>query len=1012
MPPLSHAATFELTDGTTTVTHADTDGTTDMYVAKVSTLGVPEAVYSIASGSASGGSRFGLVSDVIHGAGSDLFATGYWKNGNLTFQNGDILQNPRSGSNSFVAKVSHVDGSVAWSTHITNTLETKMNGVESSVYSGVEVVVTIGYKKVADATASSGQRSDGAIYAWNGASGAALWEHIIPGLSSCNAVRMNDAGIYVACSLLAGGTATIGGAAAAVTAGAGDSKIAVFKIGSDGVPAWSATYGGSASAFDLYLSPDGTKFAVCGGASGAWTSGSVSTTGAGGILAYASTTDGAVDWAIDTPYLRGTKISPDGSTVYFMTGAVMSTTTLGSGANALEIRVRGSSDVIVGSVAAATGVGNWAVDFGGTGMEYPWGFDIDGSGNLFMAGLTMSSTITFGSMSQTKPAGAGMSAAYLIKLSASTQNLPSCVSACSGTPTVNAGYCYIGSSCYAADTASPFSGHACFACKPATSQTAWSGPNTTSHCFIAGGCKTEGQSMPAPPPPGGGYGYGRRLAELDDATVNDLEEHEMIAMAEKDSEMEYFAKYGEANRRQLYGPSPPPTPTCKSCRVANWTTGWSVTIGDDYIAATDTCNGPINTFSTPTLPEMATSTKVNAVKSALGAMTGSDFSAVNTAYAAARRRQLQTAPATSLKGKAEASYAGCARWAAYNALYTDGSSPFYSAFTNFLDGFIQGAIDGTGSFAGLSTADGRMEAVEKGVADQLATMMMLCALAGPAKDTTAGWDSAYSYYYGDTPSRAPYGRGNKRCANYGTCMEDGVTAKTNQAILAALTAGRAGAAAADSTITAAQYAIVESQLMIIYYQASLRYMFKMDLDVAAGGSAATRGNDHQGEGWAFWRVIEPYVVAKTTVGSDDYNEAYRVTQTYNTANEFSGVCGDTSVSGGYPCYCRTKNLLEANLPAGTTTTDMGTLIAATSAGVTCGTYTAAAATPVYVGGVAMYPPPPSPPPLSSPSTSSGLGTGALVAIIVGAIVAVLAIGIGIYMMKKGPKTAPGTKGVA
>ena len=36
----------------------------------------------------------------------------------------------------------------------------------------------------------------------------------------------------------------------------------------------------------------------------------------------------------------------------------------------------------------------------------------------------------------------------------------------------------------------------------------------------------------------------------------------------------------------------------------------------------------------------------------------------------------------------------------------------------------------------------------------------------------------------------------------------------------------------------------------------------------------------------------------------------------------------------------------------------------------------------------------------------------LVAIIVGAIVAVLAIGIGIYMMKKGPKTAPGTKGVA
>ena len=374
------------------------------------------------------------------------------------------------------------------------------------------------------------------------------------------------------------------------------------------------------------------------------------------------------------------------------------------------------------------------------------------------------------------------------------------------------------------------------------------GPHTTRPPAAAGGCETEGQSMPAPPPPGGGCNYGRRLAELDDATVNDLEEHEMIADGEKDSEMEWHlaVRPGEIAVSSTARRHRRRQPASRAASRTGQPAGRSP-------SATTTLRRPtrataLSAFSTPTLPEMATSTKVNAVKSALGAMTGSDFSAVNTAYAAAALRQ--TAPATSLKGQG-GSAAGCARWAAYNALYTDGSSPFYSAFTNFLDGFIQGAIDGTGSFAGLSTADGRMEAVEKGVADQLATMMMLCALAGPAKDTTTGWDSAYSYYYGDTPSRAPYGRGNKRCANYGTCMEDGVTAKTNQAILAALTAGRAGAAAADSTITA----LVRDrrvQLMIIYYQASLRYMFKMDLDVAAGGSAAARQRP-PGRGWAFWR---------------------------------------------------------------------------------------------------------------------------------------------------------------
>ena len=100
--------TFSLTGtGTsgTTVEFVDADGTTDVYVAQVNTAGQPVAINSIASGSTSGGSRFGLIMDIQGLGSSHLVVTGYWKSGNLTFNNGQILQNPRSVSNSFVAKV-------------------------------------------------------------------------------------------------------------------------------------------------------------------------------------------------------------------------------------------------------------------------------------------------------------------------------------------------------------------------------------------------------------------------------------------------------------------------------------------------------------------------------------------------------------------------------------------------------------------------------------------------------------------------------------------------------------------------------------------------------------------------------------------------------------------------------------------------------------------------------------------------------------------------------------------
>ena len=47
-------------------------------------------------------------------------------------------------------------------------------------------------------------------------------------------------------------------------------------------------------------------------------------------------------------------------------------------------------------VDAADGTGIWAIDGGGSKMEYPWAFDVDATGNTYVGGLTSSPSLSFG----------------------------------------------------------------------------------------------------------------------------------------------------------------------------------------------------------------------------------------------------------------------------------------------------------------------------------------------------------------------------------------------------------------------------------------------------------------------------------------------------------------------------------------------------------------------------------------------------------------------------------------
>jgi len=172
-----------------------------------------------------------------------------------------------------------------------------------------------------------------------------------------------------------------------------------------------------------------------------------------------------------------------------------------------------------------------------------------------------------------------------------------------------------------------------------------------------------------------------------------------------------------------------------------------------------------------------------------------------------------------------------------------------------------------------------------------------------SSSTSADWLLFYAYWAGESPNAAPWARANKRCKNYGTCGGgtsglNGEKAIVNSKLLMIMLGAMTDPAAASA-------AEAISLCQLVYYQAALRYSFKMDTAIAADGGTA----DYQGEGGAFWRVIAPL-----TLSSDGPTNAF--------VNSFYTM---TTVPSGTNHYCPLKIMLHANLPGALTAADMGTL---------------------------------------------------------------------------------------
>jgi len=246
---------------------------------------------------------------------------------------------------------------------------------------------------------------------------------------------------------------------------------------------------------------------------------------------------------------------------------------------------------------------------------------------------------------------------------------------------------------------------------------------------------------------------------------------------------------------------------------------------------------------------LETSNLVSDVKAILD-VTSPNFAAIKAKYRS-----------DGLRGMADADRSG---EPAYNLFYA------YYASKTWISDFLYRATDGR---ATSNSEPARLEAVEKTMWDATMVNAIASDLYRGISDKNA-WDAAAAKYFGKATTRSTtiYGRANKRAANFGTLSSDGVTAKVNAAISAAFKSGQ----------SQNNHDIILKSIKTIYAQCAVRYGLMLDQDVASGADY----REHQAEGWAFWRVLAPWLSEVDSSGAQVLDYMFNTATTPNHANHY------------------------------------------------------------------------------------------------------------------------------
>ena len=157
------------------------------------------------------------------------------------------------------------------------------------------------------------------------------------------------------------------------------------------------------------------------------------------------------------------------------------------------------------------------------------------------------------------------------------------------------------------------------------------------------------------------------------------------------------------------------------------------------------------------------------------------------------------------------------------------------------------------------------------------------------------WTKAAAYFFGSggasDSEHTVYNRAQKRCKDYGTCMNTG-EAKVNALIAQALN---------SKSDKAASYANIVKQFKVLYSQNVLKYANK--IDTAIGTDAII---DVLAEGQAFWRILAPWMSAYDSNAAKVFDRMFSTVYTPQAANNYNyciakkyidGFLAQTSVMG-------------------------------------------------------------------------------------------------------------------
>jgi hypothetical protein len=337
------------------------------------------------------------------------------------------------------------------------------------------------------------------------ADGTEVWKHGIPtALSSCRTIT--DGSFFCGWSMSeSAGTLDFGNGVTVVSEA---SRVGIVKYDANGIAQW-AKATASTSFGDLAVSKTGTLLAVIG------STGGYGSTAVLSRIDTSSGNEGNVLWSdaggVGSHGFRGVEVTDDDQEV-FAFGQLTGTETLtDTNGRTTTLRTRGSYEVFVVAYDAADGSGKYAIDGGGTGMEYFFAMASDpDTHDIYLGGTSRSEYITWGDVTRKNvmyngqpgednpdtSSPVGSSKAFVVKLK-STLTPPACLETCNPAyplqaSDVKSGHCYIDRHCYADGTSAPYSGAECTRCDAATDPLQWSAPDTSAACFIGGACVASG----------------------------------------------------------------------------------------------------------------------------------------------------------------------------------------------------------------------------------------------------------------------------------------------------------------------------------------------------------------------------------------------------------------------------------------------------------------------------------------------------------------------------------------